>query len=115
MVLAGTAIASLRTGSLWSGSVWRLNRLAGPSVFAYALKMASSIFRTEKRLRGRPRTDATSIHLTLTPEPLAALDAYVAAQPEPRPSRPEAIRFLLRDSLTGLGYLPPRDAPEMAN
>ena len=77
--------------------------------------MSSSISRTEKRSRGRPRTDATSIHLTLPPEPLTALDAFVAAQPEPRPSRPEAIRFLLRDSLTGLGYLPAHDDPEMAN
>ncbi len=42
----------------------------------------------------------------MPPVDITALDAYVAAQPEPRPSRPEAIRFLLRDSLTGLGYLP---------
>ena len=33
------------------------------------------------------------------------LHAFVAAQPEPRPWRPEAIRSLLSDSLTGLGYL----------
>ncbi len=37
------------------------------------------------------------------------------AQPEPRPSRLEAIRFLVRDSLTGLGYLPAVSPPETAN
>ncbi len=36
---------------------------------------------------------------------LAALDAWIAAQPEPRPSRPEAIRMALKDWLTGLGLL----------
>ncbi len=43
------------------------------------------------------------------------LETYVAAQSEPQPSRPEAIRFFLRDSLTSLGYLPHRDDSEMSN
>ncbi|MGI4764277.1 MAG: hypothetical protein ACRYGP_04310 [Janthinobacterium lividum] len=43
------------------------------------------------------------------------IDAWVAAQPDPKPSRPDAIRLALRDWLTGLGYLPHRDDPEMAN
>ena len=62
----------------------------------------------------RPKETGTLIGVRLQAPPLAALDAYVAAQPEPRPTRPEAIRFLLSDSLTGLGYLPHRDDPEMA-
>ncbi len=36
---------------------------------------------------------------------LDALAAWIAAQPEPRPSRPEAIRLALKDWLTGLGLL----------
>lgn len=36
---------------------------------------------------------------------LDALDAYVAAQADPRPSRPEAIRALLREGLTSKGLL----------
>lgn len=43
------------------------------------------------------------------------LDAWISEQPEPRPSRPEAIRLAFRDWLTGLGYLPHREDPEMAN
>jgi hypothetical protein len=77
--------------------------------------MTRSISRTEKRSRGRPRLNPTSIHLTLPPEPLAALDSYIAAQPDPKPSRPEAIRLALRDWLTELGLLKHRDDPERAN
>ena len=72
--------------------------------------------RGAKNLGGRPATGiGTSLNVRLHPPQLAALDAYVAAQPEPRPSRPEAIRFLLRDSLAGLGFLPARDDPDMTN
>lgn len=40
----------------------------------------------------------------LQPEHLAALDAWIARQPEPRPSRPEAIRRLVHDNLRAYGY-----------
>ena len=60
----------------------------------------------KKSRRGRPRVDTEEVGTRFPRDTLIGLDAYVAALPEPRPSRPEAIRFLLRDSLTGLGYLP---------
>jgi len=91
------------------------HHLVGPSIFTYSQFMASSISRTEKRSRGRPRVDPTSIHLTLAPSYIEPLDAWIAAQPEPRPSRPEAIRLALKDWLTGLGLLKHRDDPEGAN
>jgi thiamine monophosphate kinase len=37
--------------------------------------------------------------LRLYPDIEAALDAWIAQQPEPRPSRPEAIRRILRTAL----------------
>ncbi len=43
---------------------------------------------------------------------IASLDAWIAAQPEPRPSRPEAIRLALKDWLTGLGLLKGRGGVE---
>jgi hypothetical protein len=56
--------------------------------------MKKSISRTEKRGRGRPPTNPTSIHLTLAPEPLAAVDDWIEGQREAY-SRPEAIRRLV--------------------
>jgi predicted RNase H-like HicB family nuclease len=37
--------------------------------------------------------------LRLYPELEEALDAWIAEQPEPRPSKPEAIRRLIADAL----------------
>jgi len=59
--------------------------------------MSEAIVRTGKR--GRPRTNATSIHLTLLPEQLARLDAWIAQQDD-APSRPEAARLLIDAALT---------------
>jgi hypothetical protein len=56
--------------------------------------MAKSISRTEKRTRGRPATNPTSIHLTLAPGPLAEVDRWIEKK-EPGLSRPEAIRRLV--------------------
>lgn len=39
------------------------------------------------------------IMVRMTPANIAALDAYIASQPEPRPSRPEAIRRILAEKL----------------
>jgi hypothetical protein len=47
------------------------------------------------RKRGRPATGATSVHLRIEPEQLAALDAWIASQPVKALSRPEAIRRLI--------------------
>jgi hypothetical protein len=66
--------------------------LAGPAQLWYQQFMNGSI----RRGRGRPKTGkGEGVHLRLLPELMGALDAHIAAQPEPRPSRPEAIRRLL--------------------
>jgi len=38
-------------------------------------------------------------HFTMSRELSAALDAWIAAQPDPKPSRPEAIRHLMEIGL----------------
>ena len=64
--------------------------------------MTRSIISTEKKIgRGRPRTDPVAQHFTMRRELSAALDAWIAAQPEPKPTRPEAIRRLLERALEG--------------
>lgn len=41
------------------------------------------------------------ITIRLQPEQLAALDAWIARHPDPKPSRPEAIRQVLAGALGG--------------
>jgi hypothetical protein len=53
----------------------------------------------QKRRGPAPTGIGTLIGVRLLPPNLSALDAWIAAQPEPRPSRPQAIRLALRDWL----------------
>jgi metal-responsive CopG/Arc/MetJ family transcriptional regulator len=62
--------------------------------------MERSISPTEKRGRGRPRVNPTSIHVTVPPDQLEELDAWIERQ-APKPTRPEAVRRLLRKGLAG--------------
>jgi hypothetical protein len=52
-----------------------------------------------KKSRGRPVVDSEAVNVRLVRDVLDRLDAWIAAQPEPRPSRPEAIRRLLAEAL----------------
>ena len=71
---------------------------------------------TQKKRRGPvPTGKGTLIGVRLQPPDLPALDKWIAQQPEPKPSRPEAIRHALRDWLINLGLLKHRDDPEGAN
>lgn len=72
----------------------------GHDVSRYQIKRSKAISGTEKRSRGRPKTGiGPNIGLRLYPELDAALDAWIAKQPDPKPSRPEAIRRILREAL----------------
>ena len=65
----------------------------------------ASIDDIEKRKRGRPATDATPVLVRLMPIQIANLDAWIADHPDPKPSRPEAIREALSEHLKAKGYL----------
>ena len=56
-----------------------------------------------------------AVQTTLPRNAVAALDAWIASQPEPRPSRSDAVRLAVTDWLTGLSRLKYRDDPEGAN
>jgi hypothetical protein len=75
--------------------------------------MAKSISRTEKKTRGRPRKNPTSIHLTLLPDQLSGLDKWIAGQ-KTSMSRPEAIRALLDQTLVSLPRGPARGGARKA-
>jgi hypothetical protein len=52
---------------------------------------------------GRPRVDATQLNVRMPPGELAALDAWIAEQADPKPTRPEALRILARGGKRGRG------------
>lgn len=55
---------------------------------------------TQKRRRGpKPTGKGQTIGVRIHPPLLAALDAFIDAQPDPKPSRPEAIRQILKERL----------------
>jgi hypothetical protein len=59
--------------------------------------------------RGRPRTTGPglTIGVRIQPDLLADLDKYIASEPDPKPSRPDAIRRLLHDELVRMGIRKP--------
>lgn len=60
---------------------------------------------TKKDKGGRPRVDATPITVRIPPTLLGPLDALVAEQPDPKPSRPDVLREALSEFLKLKGYL----------
>jgi hypothetical protein len=54
---------------------------------------------TKQVPRKRPPVTGTLIGVRLQPDELEALDAWSAAQNDPKPSRPEALRQLARKGL----------------
>jgi len=60
--------------------------------------------------RGRPKTTGMGqlIGVRLVGDRLAALDAWIALQLQPRPSRPEAIRRLVEQALGATSKVPAR-------
>jgi hypothetical protein len=55
----------------------------------------SDLSMSKSRKMGRPRVDATPLTLRLHPSLLSNLDSWIASQPDPKPTRPEAIRRLI--------------------
>lgn len=52
-----------------------------------------------KKKMGRPTVDSVAINVRVERELATQLDAWIAVQPD-QPSRPEAIRRLMKSSLT---------------
>lgn len=65
----------------------------------WAYKICVPIGDPKKSGRGRPSVDSEPVKVRIERKMLDALDAWIAARPEPRPTRPEAIRRLLEKAL----------------
>lgn len=58
----------------------------------------------QPRKRGpKPTGIGTPVQVRLQPDLLADLNEFISTEPDPKPSRPDAIRRLLSDALIGLG------------
>jgi len=96
--------------------------LAPARLFWYQLIMAkSTIIGSSKKKRGRPALyegsngrGAPQIGLRHPPDDLAAVDAWIAKQAKPKPSRPEAIRRLVELGLKVKAPARPASKPEVA-
>jgi hypothetical protein len=75
--------------------------LPAGSILCYPKIIMPSISDNTKK-RGRPATTGkgTLVGVRLLDERLAALDTWIAAHPDPKPSRPEAIRRLVEKALS---------------
>lgn len=68
--------------------------------------MAASTLNATKKPRGRPATGkGVPVQVRLQPELEQAVDAAIAAAPDPKPTRPELIRRALAAWLRGEGFL----------
>ncbi len=63
------------------------------------LAMAQETAITKKRRGPAPTGKGTLVGVRLQPPDLEALDKWIAGQPEPRPSRPQAVRRLMERGL----------------
>lgn len=62
----------------------------------------------DRKKIGRPRVGSTHIGVRVPPDLLADLDTFISSEPDPKPSRPDAIRRLLSDALIGMGLRKPQ-------
>lgn len=60
-----------------------------------------------RKSRGRPKVGATQLAVRVAPDLLAEVDTFISQQPDPKPSRPEAVRRLAIEGLISWGV---RDA-----
>ena len=65
--------------------------------------MSKATLSDNKKKIGRPATGmGQMIGVRLQPDQLAALERWIDTQPDPRPSKPEAIRRLMTKSLENI-------------
>lgn len=76
--------------------VQNLLHLGGPALLWYHSFMAKKTVQPQKGKRGPPASGkGTPIHVRLQPCLLDDLDRWIAAQDDPKPTRPQAIRVIL--------------------
>jgi hypothetical protein len=88
---------SISCRSLWLGPFRCYSTVAARLLCAY--KYGMSIDARIKSKRGRPTVDTEEVRARLGRPLLSSLDAWIAAQPDPKPSRSEALRTLIKPGI----------------
>ncbi|BAU89387.1 hypothetical protein MPPM_0782 [Methylorubrum populi] len=82
-------------------STFPSGRISGTMVFM----AAQETLQPKKRRGPAPTGQGVPVQVRLHAEQLEPLDAWIATQPDPKPSRPEAIRGALTEWLSQKGLL----------
>ena len=59
-----------------------------------------STLNSAKKPKGRPRKDSEAVNVRLDRPVLNAIDQIIAAESDPKPSRPDIIRRILEEKLS---------------
>lgn len=113
--IAGDSHGTFSFNVRWSGLSWCSTTLAARSFCDIVVSMSSQSPISRKKRGPAPTGWGTGVLCRLHDEQLGALDTWIAAQPDPKPSRPEAIRTALKEWLTGLGLLGPSIPEQIAH
>ena len=89
----------------WSGPAGNLTFLSGRFFGTMVLMATQETLQPKKRRGPKPTGQGVPIQVRLHPEGLQPLDAWISDHPDPKPSRPEAIREALTEHLKAKGYL----------
>ena len=84
----------------WKGSIFLPARRCGTT-----RRQARQLWYHMRTGRTRGKQAGIQIQVRVQPEQVAPLDAWIADQPNPKPTRPEAIRVALSELLRSKGYL----------
>jgi hypothetical protein len=84
----------------WKGSIFRPARSCGTTG-----REARQLWYHMRTGRTRGKQTGIQIQVRVQPEHVAPLDALIAAQADPKPTRPEVIREALAEHLKAKGYL----------
>jgi hypothetical protein len=92
----GHSLALVRAGQ----EVTTLARLAySGTIVSIIVQSQFPTFMQKKRRGPRPTGKGEPVQVRLQPGQMSVLDAWILKQPEPQPSRPEAIRRLIEQAL----------------
>ena len=101
----GSHVTVSPNGVAWLGPAGNLTFLSGRFFGTMVFMETQETLQPKKRRGPKPTGQGVPIQVRLHPDSLQPLDALIAAQADPKPSRPDVIREALAEHLRAKGYL----------